>query len=532
MTLSIDERARMPQEYAASTEGEIVLQPAGDNSQPFERRFNLWTTVGMAVCIAGTWEGIGAVIFQGFQLGGAPTIVWGYILTTVGMTCVAASLGELASIWPTSGAQYHWTAEFCPRKWRPLVSYCVMWTNLIALILSVVTIAFAIVLQIQGAIIITNPEYVAERWHVALMYWAVLTILLALNIFGVKLFSAINTFTAVLHITFLFVTMIVILATTKEKNTASNVFLEFQDNSGWNNNGIAFCVGIITASAGFGGVHTVVMFSEETKNASTTIPKAILYSVIINGLISFPWVISVLFCTGNLEELLESPLTYISPMGQIYLNSSGNRSLTVFFQVVTFLVGMCGSMDVMGSAGRAVFSAARDKALPRTLSEIHPKWNVPVKSLLVAAVPMYLICLIYIWNTTAFSAFLSAFITAQMLSYAIPIALLLFRLRNPEFQRGPWNLGRFHVVIHTISLAWCVFLVIFTAFPTLLPVTAANMNYSVLINGIVVVLAAVLYLVYARSRFTGPLVEVVDGLSLVREEQIMVKDKELVEKKL
>ncbi|KAI0007618.1 hypothetical protein F4779DRAFT_619403 [Xylariaceae sp. FL0662B] len=189
-------------------------------------------------------------------------------------------------------------------------------------------------------------------------------------------------------------------------------------------------------------------------------------------------------------------------------------------------------MDVMGSAGRAVFSAARDKALPPMLSQIHPEWNVPVKSLLVAAVPMYLVCLIYIWNTTAFSAFLSAFIKMQMLSYAIPIVLILFRLRSPGFERGPWNLGRFHVVVHTMSLAWCIFLIIFTAFPSSLPVTAANMNYSSLINGLVLLLAAIGYLVYARTRFTGPLIEVVDGLNLIQDEQVTASDKELAEKKV
>ncbi|KAF5520319.1 Choline transport protein [Colletotrichum aenigma] len=306
--------------------------------------------------------------------------------------------------------------------------------------------------------------------------------------------------------------MIVLLATTENKNSAQSVFVEFQNTSGWPTDGIAFWVGIITACAGFGGIHSVVMFSQETRDAANNIPRALLYSLIINALLCLPWVLALLFCTGSLDLLLQSPVSFVSPMAQIYLNSTQNVSVAVFLQVMTFTVGAGASMNLVGSAGRAIHSAALDGALPPVLSKIHPKWNVPVRALLVTFVALCLICLIYIWNTTAFFAFLSAFLILQMVSYIIPIGLLMYRSIGGEFELGPWQIGRFRVIVHTMSVVWCALLIVFPSFPTTLPVKASNMNYSIVIVTGIFAFATILYFAYARGRFTGLKLETLVGI--------------------
>lgn len=50
--------------------------------------------------------------------------------------------------------------------------------------------------------------------------------------------------------------------------------------------------------------------------------------------------------------------------------------------------------------------------------------------------------------------------------------------------------------------------VFFSFWPTQRPVTAANMNYAVLITGAIVIISLVYYLVWARRVYTGPVVEV------------------------
>lgn len=239
----------------------------------------------------------------------------------------------------------------------------------------------------------------------------------------------------------------------------------------------------------------------------------VVYAIVLNALLCFPWVVSVLLCTGNIEELLQQPVTWISPMAAVYYHSTGSVSGSVALLILTVVVGICGTMDLVGSAGRAVFSASRDQAIPKGLAKVHQRWNVPIWALITAVIPMYVLSLIYIGSTTAFYAILSAFVMMQMVTYIVPIALLVSK--GDSIELGPWQIGRFRYVVHSISLVWSVFLIVFTTFPTTLPVTAENMNYATVITGGLVVFAAIIYFVYARNRFDGPIVEVVEGLTPV-----------------
>lgn len=57
--------------------------------------------------------------------GGPALLFWGLIVCGIGMTCVYASIAELASISPTAGGQYHWVSEFAPRRIQKFLSYFV-----------------------------------------------------------------------------------------------------------------------------------------------------------------------------------------------------------------------------------------------------------------------------------------------------------------------------------------------------------------------------------------------------------------------
>jgi amino acid transporter len=64
--------------------------------------------------------------------------------------------------------------------------------------------------------------------------------------------------------------------------------------------------------------------------------------------------------------------------------------------------------------------------------------------------------LLYIVNTTAFSAIVSINTIASSLAYFIPIALRLTVART-SFKKGPFNLGPFSNIINFISCFWILF---------------------------------------------------------------------------
>lgn len=136
------------------------------------------------------------------------------VLSFICTVCIAASLGELASIYPTSGGktpflpivsswsvltyeilktgQYHWTAGLAPETSRAFASWATGWISVGGQIVLTASAAFSAGLQFQACITVNNPSYVPERWHGMMFYWMVLAYSLVMNIWGYKLLPHMN----------------------------------------------------------------------------------------------------------------------------------------------------------------------------------------------------------------------------------------------------------------------------------------------------------------------------------------------------
>jgi amino acid transporter len=62
--------------------------------------------------------------------GGSVSFVYGFIFCIICNICLSASVGELASIYPTAGGQYHYSYALSAKKWKNLMSFLVGWTNI------------------------------------------------------------------------------------------------------------------------------------------------------------------------------------------------------------------------------------------------------------------------------------------------------------------------------------------------------------------------------------------------------------------
>jgi hypothetical protein len=68
-------------------------------------------------------------------------------------------------------------------------------------------------------------------------------------------------------------------------------------------------------------------------------------------------------------------------------------------------------------------------------------------------------------------------------------------------------LGRFSVAIHWIAGVWLMATSLIFFFPTESPITAQNMNYAVVVVGVVAIVGVVYWWYWARFFFRGPLRE-------------------------
>jgi choline transport protein len=83
----------------------------------------------------------------------------------------------------------------------------------------------------------------------------------------------------------MFVITVTVLAKAQPKQSASFVFTDFENMSGWDNNVIAFLTGFINAAYGFSCLDAATHLAEEIPHPERNIPKALLAIPVI-GIIS------------------------------------------------------------------------------------------------------------------------------------------------------------------------------------------------------------------------------------------------------
>jgi hypothetical protein len=77
------------------------------------------------ICLAGSLSIV-------LPSGGSVAFLYGFIFCVLCNFALAASLGELAAIWPTAGGQYHFQWALTSEKWRKvMVSFLIrdFWDN-------------------------------------------------------------------------------------------------------------------------------------------------------------------------------------------------------------------------------------------------------------------------------------------------------------------------------------------------------------------------------------------------------------------
>jgi amino acid transporter len=173
--------------------------------------------------------------------------------------------------------------------------------------------------------------------------------------------------------------------------------------------------------------------------------------------------------------LRRSPLTHpvrsFPFLGILYeatASKGGSVAILFFLSVVT---ASSATISILATSGRVIWAFALEGGLPcsRFFSHVSPRFNVPVRALAASAIIQCLMVLLYIvsfpfvqpgtlraflltltlyflllqGNSALFNSLLQLAIALLNMSYALPIALMLFRgrpsgqLEKPYFSLGP-----------------------------------------------------------------------------------------------
>ena len=191
-----------------------------------------------------------------------------------------------------------------------------------------------------------------------------------------------------------------------------------------------------------------------------------IWSVLINGLMGFVWVITLLYVSPDLNTLLTEP-TGVAIIG--ILSAAFNVGGTIFVSVILIYITLVASVGLTASASRMVWAFARDRGLPfqQFLTYVSPKWNVPSNAIAIVTCMEMIVGVIYFGNSTAFRAILSVATIAMLFTYLVPPALMLFYARqHMPIKYGPFKLGKFGIFLNMVSCAFTLLFLVLLNFPT------------------------------------------------------------------
>lgn len=143
-----------------------------------------------------------------------------------------------------------------------------------------------------------------------------------------------------------------------------------------------------------GGFDSCVHLAEETQNASTVIPKAIIWAYCINGVLVFAMLITVCFCWVDPDLYLNSKSGFPFLDLLTTATQSTSKAITIGGVLVALLV--LAIVNYMASTSRQVFAFARDNGLPFSgwAGAVNRKTRTPINALIFVVVFSLLINLI------------------------------------------------------------------------------------------------------------------------------------------
>ena len=218
--------------------------------------------------------------------------------------------------------------------------------------------------------------------------------------------------------------------------------------------------------------------------------------------------VTFMFALGNIEEDLGDASG--QPWVAVILRITGSRAATiVLILIMMFMYFFCAVNQVTCSS-RQVFAFARDKGLPyhEFLSRVNRN-GVPTNAVYVTLAYTCVLALIIIGSQTAFNIILSVSATGLFTSYLVVIGTVLARKLRGE----PFPASRFHVprtigiVVNIIAICFLTVAFLFLFFPAVPSPNAIDMNWGVLIYGVVTLFSIIYYHWKGKHQYDVSLVQ-------------------------
>lgn len=479
----------------AHDEADAALLAELGYKQELHRRFGAFSNFAVSFSIISVLAGCITSYLIAMNAGGPVAISIGWPLVGFFVVCVALAMAEICSVYPTAGGLYFWAGRLATKGKRQW-AWTVGWFNLLGEVAVTTAVDMGAAITWMAFLDLTiGIEVTALKTFICFV--VILLLHGLLNAFGVNLVQMLSSVSAWWHLAGVAVIVLVLAFVPDHHQSASFVFTEFKNETGWGSTPYVFLMGLLMAQYTFTGFDASAHVAEETRNASVAAPKGIVNSVVVSLAAGWVLLLAVTFAVQDWEAARTTEIGL--PPAQIFIDAAGStlgKGLLLICAVAQFFCGMA----CVTSSSRMSFAFSRDNALPgsRIWSKVNPRTGTPTNSIWLVTVASIILASPSLFSTTAYLAVTSIAVIGLYIAYVTPV---LLRRLNPDFRQGRWNLGRWSAPIGWIAVVWVAFIVILFMLPPASPVTVDTFNYAPIAVAIVAIFALVSWFLRGRQHF-------------------------------
>ncbi|RDL42301.1 Uncharacterized protein BP5553_02280 [Venustampulla echinocandica] len=470
----------------------------------FKREFGYLSTFSFAVSISGLFATTMTTFSYPLYAGGSASVVWCWFISGAGCLCIALSVAELVSAYPTSGGLYFTISRLAPKEWVPSLSWITGWINLLGQVAGVASSEYGAAQMLLAAVSMGADFDYEITTNTTVGVMAALTVFTGLvNSLSTYWMEKMTKTYVIFHILVLVSACIALLVMTENKHDAKYVFTNVESTSGWTPTGFSFLFGFLSVSWTMTDYDATAHITEEISNPELKAPWAISLAMAFTYVAGWLYNIVLCFCMGNKDEILLSPI--VQPVAQIFFNSLGKAG-GIFYTVCGFIIIKFVCFTAMQALGRTVFAFSRDRLLPfsSTWTKVNSITGTPLYAVWISVAACVAINLIGLGSYTAISGVFNICAITLDWSYIIPI---ICKLWFGKFEPGPWHMGRASKYVNIWGCIWTTFVTVIFILPTVRPVQADTMNYAIVFLMFILGAAAVFWYTGGRKYYTGPIAE-------------------------
>lgn len=143
----------------------------------------------MSFVLASIPYGLATTLYYPLQGGGPAVVIWGWVLVSLIILCVASSLGEITSVFPTAGGVYYQTFMLAPARFRRMAAYICGWAYVVGNITITLAVQFGTTLFFVACINVFESEpgvgiWDAQTYQIFLLFVAITVLCNLISIFA------------------------------------------------------------------------------------------------------------------------------------------------------------------------------------------------------------------------------------------------------------------------------------------------------------------------------------------------------------